>query len=245
MRVGYISETFVSFQGEGVHAGRRHLFVRMAGCNLRCRYCDTPDSLERVPQFSIHEAGGATRVVSNPVTSAELLRNTSLVLADDEPIDGTALTGGEPLLQAEFLAELLALRALPGPILLETSGVLPDRLRVVLPHVDIVSMDLKIPSNTGEPEFWEQHREFLALAGMKAYVKILVDRQTSEADLTVAAELVRATAPQVPVFVQPITDPTGRADMTPDLLRRCFSAVRSRVRDVRVLPQTHKMLGIP
>ena len=47
MRPGYLSEIFVSFQGEGAHVGYRHLFVRLAGCNLRCRYCDTPDSRER------------------------------------------------------------------------------------------------------------------------------------------------------------------------------------------------------
>jgi len=244
VKVGYLSEIFVSFQGEGVHAGRRQLFIRTAGCNLRCRYCDTPDSLERVPQLSIHGPDGAKRVVPNPVTSPDVLRHVGFVVAVDEVIDGTALTGGEPLLQADFLAELLGLRALPAPILLETSGVLPERLRIVLPHVDIVSMDLKVPSNTGEPEFWEQHREFLRLAGEKAYVKILVDRATDEGDLVTAAELVRAEASRVAVFLQPITDSMGRTDVTPELLGRFFAVVRNRVSDVRVLPQTHKILGI-
>ena len=42
--VGFISEVFLSFQGEGIHVGRLQLFVRLAGCGLRCRYCDTVDA---------------------------------------------------------------------------------------------------------------------------------------------------------------------------------------------------------
>ena len=244
MKVGHLSEIFVSFQGEGVHAGRRQLFVRMAGCSLRCRYCDTPDSLERVPRFIVHEPEGGTRLLPNPIASAAVLEHIARLLADGESVDGTALTGGEPLLQAEFLADLLSHHALPAPILLETSGVLPDRLRILLPRVDVVSMDLKLPSNTGEPEFWEEHREFLAVAGTKAYVKILVDDSTDEAELERAAELVRTTAPEVPVFLQPITQGDKRAMIRQPALHRYFSVVRSRVADVRVLPQTHKMIGI-
>ena len=53
-----VSEIFVSFQGEGVHAGRRQLFVRFGGCPLRCRYCDTPESLTPVPTCRILGADG-------------------------------------------------------------------------------------------------------------------------------------------------------------------------------------------
>jgi organic radical activating enzyme len=178
------------------------------------------------------------------VTGKELAEHVVPLLPDGEPIDGTALTGGEPLLQADFLAELLISMPLPRPILLETSGVLPQRLRAVLAHIDIVSMDLKIPSNTGEPEFWEAHREFLSLAAGKAYVKILIDGHTTETDLATAAELVRRTAPHVPVFLQPITDPQGRVDLDHQLLHRCYAILRAQVRDVRVLPQTHKIIGV-
>jgi organic radical activating enzyme len=244
VKTGYVSEIFVSFQGEGVYAGRRHLFIRMAGCNLRCRYCDTPDSLERVPGFTVHGSGGTTQLFPNPVSSRDLFQYAEPLLVDGESIDGTALTGGEPLLQADFLAEVLVSAPLPKPVLLETSGVLPERLRTVLPYIDVVSMHLKIPSNTGEPEFWEAHRQFLSLASDKAYVKILVDTHSTEADLMTAADLVRTTAPQVPVFIQPITDPQGRVRIDELALHRSFAIVRGYLDDVRVLPQTHKMLGI-
>lgn len=241
MADGYLSEVFLSFQGEGTQAGRRQLFIRLAGCNLRCRYCDTPDSLERVGSYRVFAADGAAREYANPVSAAALLATALPLLAGEAAVDGTALTGGEPLLQAEFLAELLADERLPRPRLLETNGMLPESLRAVLPVVDVVSMDVKLPSNSGERPFWEQHARFLELAGDKAYVKILVDAGTALADVDRAAALVGERAA---VFLQPITAADGRVDIGADDLRRFFAAARRHVADVRVMPQTHKMLAI-
>ena len=69
MKSGYLSEVFVSFQGEGAHIGRRHLFVRLAGCNLRCSYCDTPDSLERTTAYTVYASGGVPTRHANPVSA--------------------------------------------------------------------------------------------------------------------------------------------------------------------------------
>lgn len=242
--VGYISEIFVSFQGEGVHAGRRQLFVRLSGCNLRCRYCDTPDSLERNARYRIFASGEDPPLVgTNPLTPSQVLAR-ALPLIGAAPLDGVALTGGEPLLQAEFLAELLADSRVPRPRLLETSGVLPERLAAVLPVVDVVSMDIKLPSNTGEPPFWQAHRRFLAAARRKVYVKILVDSSTDPEDVDRAARLVSECAPEAPTFLQPITDPDGRLRIDERSLNGFFALVRRAVGDVRVLPQAHKMLGV-
>lgn len=244
MQTGFLSELFVSFQGEGVHAGRRHLFIRMAGCNLRCRYCDTPHSLDRVPSFRVHRAGGAGADHANPVRVADLIDCLDPLIAQEGPIDGVAVTGGEPLLQSSFLAELLAEGTLPHPRLLETNGMLPERLEAVLPYIDVVSMDIKIPSNTGEPEFWDAHARFLRLAHPKVYVKILVDSGTLPAEVARAAGLVQESAPGAPVFLQPITDTVGRVDVNQATLGGLYATARRSVADVRVLPQAHKMLGI-
>ena len=244
MKSGYLSEIFVSFQGEGVHAGRRQLFVRLAGCNLRCRYCDTPDSLERTARWRLVHSRDGIVEEPNPVT-VEGARSGVRALLDSEPsVDGVALTGGEPLLQAEFLALLLSDDTLPRPRLLETNGMLPDRLEVVLPGVDLVSMDIKIPSNSGESEFWAAHARFLALARGRVYVKILVDSQTALAEIEKAALLIRDTAPETPVFLQPITTPSGGVALSPQVLVGAFDIVRGHLEDVRVFPQTHKMLGV-
>ena len=73
MPKGYLSEIFVSFQGEGLYAGRRHLFLRLSGCHLRCRYCDTPGSLERTPSFRVYSDGTSVLEGANPVTAGEAI----------------------------------------------------------------------------------------------------------------------------------------------------------------------------
>jgi organic radical activating enzyme len=237
---GYLSEIFLSFQGEGTQVGRRQLFVRLAGCNLRCRYCDTPDALERATTCRVHAGGDEVRELPNPLSAAAVVAAVRPLLGDGV-VDGTAVTGGEPLLQSDFLAELLADPAWPRPVLLETNGMLPESLRAVLSRVDIVSMDIKLPSNSGERGFWEQHRRFLDVAGAKAYVKVLVDAGTDAADVERAAALVGDRAA---VFLQPITDGDGRVDVTAACLDRFYAIARRHVADLRILPQTHKMLAI-
>jgi 7-carboxy-7-deazaguanine synthase len=240
---GYLSEIFVSFQGEGIHAGRRQLFIRLAGCNLRCRYCDTPDSLERVSHFRVHAADGSSRALPNPVSATATLA-AALPLIGDEPIDGVAITGGEPLMQAAFLAELLADARLPRPRLLETNGMLPDPLADVLALVDVVSMDIKLPSNSGERGFWEPHARFLDLAADKAYVKVLIDAGTDIDEVERAASLTHTRAPRASLFLQPITAASGRIDLDAAGLARYFRVARLRHPDVRLLPQAHKALAI-
>ena len=244
MTKGYLSEIFLSFQGEGLYAGRRHLFVRLAGCHLRCRYCDTPGSLERTSAFRVHAPDGTFLELSNPVTAGEVLDLALPLIEAAGGADGTAVTGGEPLLQSDFLAELLADSRWPRPRMLETSGTHPEKLAAVLPVLDAVSMDIKLPSNTGEPPFWDAHSRFLSVGRGKTYVKVLVDDATAVDEVARAAYIVRSESPDAPVFLQPITRSDGRAAIPPALLERFFGAVKSEVADVRVLPQTHKILEL-
>ena len=244
MTKGYLSEIFLSFQGEGLHAGRRQLFLRLSGCHLRCRYCDTPGSLERSLRFQVYGRGGQCREASNPVGPSEVLGYALSVLDPVDRVDGVAVTGGEPLLQAEFLLELLADARWPRPRLLETSGTLPAKLAVVLPVVDVVSMDIKLPSNTGEPEFWAAHAESLAAASGKLYVKLVVDDRTALSDVERAVDLVRQEAPDTPLFLQPITGANGGLEVSADRLVEFFQASRGRLNDVRITAQLHKILGM-
>ncbi len=244
---GNVSEVFVSFQGEGLHAGRRQLFVRLGGCPLRCRYCDTPESLVPVLECRILGPDGTERR-QNPLSPAALDAAVARLATLAPPLHAIAVTGGEPLAQTDFLVAWLPARATRLPVLLETAGILPARMRRVLPWVAIVSLDVKCPSNTGERPHWDEHAACLREAvdgDREVYVKMPVDETTAMDEVYRGARLVAHTAPGVPLFLTPLTEPnTPRLTISAATLER-FQAVASDVHpDVRVLPQLHKVLGI-
>ena len=245
---GNVSEIFVSFQGEGLHAGRRQLFVRFAGCPLRCRYCDTSESLVPVSACRILGPDGVEHR-PNPLSPAELDEVVGRLVAAAPPLHAIAVTGGEPLAQTDFLVAWLSGRRTSLPVLLETAGVLPARLGRVLPWVRIVSLDVKCPSNTGERARWEEHEACLAAAvgeGREVYVKVPVDETTDPAEVERAAYLVARVAGPVPVFLTPLTEPDSTRLTVGASTAERLQAVASRHHpDVRVLPQLHKVLGIP
>jgi organic radical activating enzyme len=245
--VANVSEIFASVQGEGEHVGRRHLFVRFGGCPLRCRYCDTPDSLEPGPTCRVRWPGGREDAHANPLTVTALDGLVAARAAAEIRPHALALTGGEPLAQAAFLADWLPRRSVRLPVLLETAATLPAQLERVLPWIDIVSADIKLPSNSGEGARWAAHEECLRMsAGRDLYVKMLVDEDTDPAELELGARLVAAVDGAIPVFLQPIADTKdGRLRITGETLDEFYRRVAACGVDVRVVPQTHKVLGVP
>ena len=245
MSVAYVSEIFSSFQGEGLFAGRRHVFLRMAGCNLRCVYCDTPESLDRTSHCTVYSQEGGEERKRNPLSVTEVAGLLRPFLVPRRGVHALAITGGEPLLQAFFLAELLEAVPPPVPVLLETNGTHPDRLKSLLPFVHIVSMDVKLPSSSGEPAHWAEHREFLILSREKTvYVKVPVDEATRDDELCEAAALVAETIPAAVFFLQPILSPGAKLQISPAKLERFYDIAVEHMSDVRVMPQTHKFLGV-
>jgi organic radical activating enzyme len=255
---GNVSELFVSFQGEGPHVGRRQLFVRFGGCPLRCRWCDTPDSLVPVERCRVLGPDGV-KTLDNPLSPEGLEADVRALIAAAPRLHALAVTGGEPLSQASFLDAWLGRREDGLPVLLETAGVLPAQLARVLPHVTIVSLDVKCPSNTGERSLLDEHRACLELAvggGREVYVKMPVDEGTDPADVEAGARLVAGVDARVPLFLTPLTSPEAarpeatrpdgsRLTIEPATLGR-LQALASRYHpDVRVLPQMHKVLRVP
>lgn len=118
-----IHEIYRSIQGESTFAGLPCTFVRLSRCNLRCRWCDTPQAFE----------GGAT------MTRAEVLKQA---LSFGTPL--VEVTGGEPLLQAGAIPLLRELCDSGRTILLETSG--ERDISGVDPRVHRI-MDLKAPGS--------------------------------------------------------------------------------------------------
>ncbi len=239
--VGWIHEIFASIQGEGLYLGHRHTFVRFAGCNLACAYCDTPDSREPEPARCRVEKPATSRRIehlSNPLTVDKVVS-----ICRELESRMVALTGGEPLLQAGFLATLIrVLRREQFRTYLETNGTLFDDLAGLVESLDVIAMDVKLPSATGENGKWDAHARFLRAAlPSEVFVKTVVTRDTLEAEIVRCARMIAEIDERVPLVIQPATEPA----VPGDLLMNLQQAACQRLHDVRVIPQCHKLLGVP
>jgi organic radical activating enzyme len=251
-------EVFSAIQGEGHNVGTRQIFIRFAFCDLRCHFCDSAHTWEAPATCSIEQTPGLRdfQTHPNPVPLDSLLEWAD---RQNQPglHDSISLTGGEPLLHASFLAEFLPqLRARTGlPVYLETGGHRPQQLAAILPYLDSVGMDIKLPSVSGESH-WPAHAEFLKMcniAQVEVFVKIIISSQTKREELEQAAEMVAAVSPEVPVFLQPVTPLAAsevEARQVPVMLAPAAERVlewqaliKRQLKRVRVVPQTHKILG--
>ncbi|HKK02022.1 MAG TPA: 7-carboxy-7-deazaguanine synthase QueE [Desulfuromonadales bacterium] len=238
-------EVFSSIQGEGLLVGCRQIFLRFARCNLDCAYCDTPFAPQ--PECRIEDAPGSGNFSSlpNPV-GLELLYNVLFQWQKGAAgmHHSIALTGGEPLLHSDVLEEWLpALRRLL-PIHLETNGTLPEALPALLTYLDWIAMDIKLESVTGQPTFWEAHKAFLAqLRGGRDQIKLVVGEETPLEEVSRAASLVHELAPETPLVLQPVTR-HGQMTLGPRQLLDLQATVASRHPAVRVIPQTHRFIGL-
>jgi len=102
-----LAEIFYSVQGEGTWTGTPAVFVRLAGCNLSCSFCDTDYALKFL------------------ATVGEVVER---VRAEGGDCPMVILTGGEPLAQAETLALIAALRADGRRVHIESNGTLATEL---------------------------------------------------------------------------------------------------------------------
>ena len=227
-----ITEIFSSIQGEGIFLGARQIFVRFKDCNLSCIFCDEPKDL-----------------ISKEYTPLELMREVKRLETAKSWHHSVSLTGGEPLIYAEFLMEFLSLlKKNRLKSYLETNGTLPDALRKVIELVDIIAMDIKLPSSTGEKGYWREHREFLKIAAKKkVFVKAVITPDTLKGDVEEASELVKKIDAKVPFILQPAT-PTRPGDMmvgSETLLRFLDIASKtSALVTTRIIPQVHKILNV-
>jgi len=245
MTTGYVSQIFSTLQGEGPFVGERQIFIRLAGCPWRCRYCDTPESLS---------------AEGKPLMSADDVLDAARRLNTERPHPTVSITGGEPLMQADFLATLLpGLRAMGLKVYLETSGTHPALLRRVADLCDVVAMDFKLPSAIGR-SLWAEHEEFLTIAGPKAFVKVVLTADSTAEEFEQAVNLLASRDPAPTLVLQPVTPiaalderlgnraPNGHPKLTPPSphhLLDWLEMSRQRLPDVRLIPQMHPLWGLP
>ena len=242
----YISELFSSIQGEGMLAGRRQIFVRLTGCNLDCRYCDTDFAKRDICRLESNPGSGTFIDLPQPVSLhaiSSLFDEWLLQLPGAH--HSVSFTGGEPLLHAAVLATWLPEIRKHLPIHLETNGTLHRELRQVKQQVDYISMDMKLPSTAGLTDpLWDQHALFLREAyGSNVSVKVVVGEATSGGEISRVCDVISSIDAAVPLFLQPLTLPDGSIGISAAHILRLQELASSRLPDVRVIPQMHKLLG--
>jgi 7-carboxy-7-deazaguanine synthase len=99
-----VSEIFYSLQGEGFLAGVPSVFVRLAGCPLRCRWCDT--------KYAWDQAVGEERTISDVVQ-----------IVQRWPCKFVIITGGEPMINPDLPKLVNQLKDLGKHITIETAGI--------------------------------------------------------------------------------------------------------------------------
>ena len=216
-----ISEIFKSIQGEGIYQGTPQVFVRFFGCNLKCVFCDT--------QLHAYEE-----------------KTIDSVLQDIESYSdyhSVSLTGGEPLLQVDFLAELTKILRQNNKITyLETNCTLYKNLEEIIDFIDIIAMDFKLPSSTGLGNFWLRHREFLKVALQKeVFVKAVIGKNTDLEDILESIVIIKEIKPDLYFILQP---ENPHEEILEDKLKDFHSVCSEQGINVKVMPQLHKKLGI-
>jgi len=176
-----VNEVFYDIEGEGKHQGYCTLFIRLAGCGLRCSWCDTKHAYYKGRELS----------------TAALIKK-----AGRSPYKYVNITGGEPLEQrAEVIKLIKGIKKIRPDIIVsvETSGA--QDIKGVAAHN--ISMDLKLPSS-GE------HGKML-VSNLKALKKTdqLKLVAGSKADLIYAKRVLSKYRAKAPVFVQPVFGKLG------------------------------------
>jgi len=224
-----IIEMFTSIQGEGPYVGVKQLFMRFCGCNLKCDYCDTADSTsEDYIEFT-------------PEELAENIKGFNL-----KSVHSISLTGGEPLLWADFLVEFLPIvkNSFKGKIYLETNSTLKNELEKIVDYVDIISADIKLPSSSGIENSFAEHDEFFKVAekyDVEIFAKIVFDDNILDDEISHCLKLSEKY--NLPLILQPKTV-NDVSSVSKEKLVEIFNKFLLVQPNTRVIPQVHKFLGV-
>ena len=215
-----IKEIFASIQGEGPYIGYKQLFVRFCGCNLNCNYCDTEFGASESEKYSADELAN--------------------IIKENLDCHSVSLTGGEPLLNVNFLKEFLPKCELP--IYLETNGTLYGELAEVIDFVTYVSSDIKLPSCTGLKPLWAEHDKFFNIASKKnLFAKVVFGKKVTDDEIKQACELCKKY--DIELILQPKMNgiiPEVKSDFMEKVLNEALKYYKK----VRLIPQVHKFIDV-
>jgi 7-carboxy-7-deazaguanine synthase len=238
-----VHEIFTSIQGEGPLVGTRMTFVRLRGCDLACKYCDTPSARtdDGSPAFIERTPGsGESETHPNPMSCADVYRYLH------PEVGWVALTGGEPLMHAAYVGEFAEIvHRGSGQTYLETAGHRPDELAGVIRAIQYVALDWKLPSTMRRPVDINLFRRSLAVLGNKpAALKVVVTDQVADGELADVAQALDGFDGKLTVVLQPVTPAGELLPPSPRRLMQMQELLLGAWRDTRVIPQVHKLLGV-
>jgi organic radical activating enzyme len=216
-----LSELFSSIQGEGPNAGAPSIFLRLAQCNLHCVWCDTKYTWD----FQNYRFEDEVRALDVPGVARKIAELSG---------DRLVITGGEPLLQQEALAELLAL--LDGDarrfVEVETNGTIAPT-EVLAERIDQWNVSPKL-ANAGDPERLRLKPDVLGAFARtgRAFLKLVVE---SDADADEAETLVQTLGwpRDRTLFMAPASTREALAERGPLVAAAALS------RNVRYSPRLH------
>jgi 7-carboxy-7-deazaguanine synthase len=224
-----ILEIFTSIQGEGPYVGVKQLFIRFCGCNLKCSYCDTQGGQnEEYLDFTAREL-------------KDHIKGFNL-----KSIHSISLTGGEPLIWADFLTEFLPIvkSDFKGKIYLETNSTLKNELEKIIDCIDIISADIKLPSASGIENSFAVHDEFFKIAtkyDKEIFAKIVFDGNILDDEIFHCLKL--AEKYNIPLILQPKTD-DNKVSVNSEKMFEVFNKFLAVQPNTRIIPQIHKFLGV-
>ena len=215
----FIREIFSSIQGEGTHIGEKNVFVRFCKCNLKCDFCDTDFEIKNAKNYSTEELYNVLKFQDANIIS---------------------FTGGEPLLDINFLEEFLKnyKDKLNKKIYLETNGTLYDELNRIIDYVDIVAMDIKVKSATNQDNRFIDNEKFLKIASKKEnFVKVVFDNNIKDDEIENICNISKKYNSTI------ILQPKMPLDKDIELIN-IFNKFYKNYSSIRLIPQVHKFLNL-
>ncbi|HDM25687.1 MAG TPA: radical SAM protein, partial [Thermoplasmatales archaeon] len=168
-----------SIQGEGKLSGYPTIFIRLTGCNLRCRYCDTKYAYYDGIETSLNDI--FSRIKSYPC------RNV-------------CITGGEPLLQKETPTLIKKLVDKKYRVFLETNGSidLSDVVKIEPKKYVMISLDIKCPSSGMQDKMRFENINYLS---EKDQLKFVISNRE---DYEYSKDVMDRFKPNCEIFMQPV-----------------------------------------
>lgn len=232
-----VSEIFTSIEGEGIFVGKKTMFIRLSGCHLKCRWCDT--------KYALPLDSG---------TDYQIDEIKDLIIKELRPFTYKVnFTGGEPLLQTEAVIELADFikKQTNLKTYMESSCFDSELFSKVIPYIDICKIEFKTDdSNVVEDKEYDnlllneiRCLELAVESNKATYIKIVVTNSTNlESFKNLVYNISKRIKPSdiLGFIIQPSF---GMDQPTVNKLLDTYDIVEPMFPEVRIIPQLHKEIG--